>query len=55
MRVENNLDEKELSQAMMEYPFAPFSVTEALPTVDGDEALDRVIQTTDQMLAAMKP
>src|SRR5436190_1615094 len=46
---------KELSQAMMEYPFAPFSVIEALPTVDGDEALDRVIQTMDQMMAAMKP
>ncbi len=51
----NTADEKELSQAMMEYPFAPFSVIEALPTVDGDEALDRVIQTMDQMMAAMKP
>jgi hypothetical protein len=51
----NTTDEKELSQAMMEYPFAPFSVTEALPTVDGDDALDRLIATFNQMMAAMKP
>ena len=51
----NTPDEKELSQAMIEYPFGPWSLTEALPTVNGDEALDRVIETMNQMMAAMQP
>ena len=48
-----NMDEKELSQAMMEFPFAPFSTIAVHPTVDGDDALARLTNTTKQMLAAM--
>jgi hypothetical protein len=51
----NVADEVEASQVMMEYPFAPFSANELLPTVNGDEALDRLAETVNQMLAAMKP
>jgi hypothetical protein len=51
----NTADEKELSQAMIEYPWAPFSVTEALPTVDGDEAMERFIATLKQMMSAAQP
>lgn len=51
----NTADERELSQIMTEYPLGPFSINEALPTVNGDDALDRVIATTAQMTAAMKP
>lgn len=50
----NASDEKELSQIMMEYPWQPFSNTEVLPTVDGDDALDRAIETIGQMMAAMR-
>jgi hypothetical protein len=50
----NTADEKELSQAMMEFPFLPFSNTEALPTIDGDEGLERLIETMNQMMAAMQ-
>ena len=46
-------DETELSQVMMEFPFAPFSVIQVHPTVDGDEALKRLTETMGQMLAAM--
>jgi hypothetical protein len=51
----NAQDEQELSQAMMEYPFGQFSLVETIPTVDGDAALDRAIQTTNQMMQAMRP
>jgi muconolactone delta-isomerase len=46
-------DETELSQAMMEFPFAPFSNIAVHPTVDGDEALVRLTETMKQMLSAM--
>jgi hypothetical protein len=51
----NTTDEKELSQIMMEYPWQPFSANELIPTVDGDEALDRLIETMNRMMEAMKP
>jgi hypothetical protein len=51
----NTADETELSQAMIEYPWAPFSVTEAHPTVNGDEAMERFIATLKQMLSTMPP
>ena len=49
----NTDDEEELSQAMMEFPFAPFSSLQCYPTVDGDKALQRSRDTTAAMLAAM--
>jgi len=49
----NCADDTEFSQAMMEFPFAPFSVISVHPTVAGDDALERLKQTTKQMLAAM--
>ena len=51
----NTADEEELSQAMMEFPFAPFSSIQVHPTVNGDRALERVRATTAAMLAAMSP
>jgi hypothetical protein len=51
----NTADEKELAQAMMEFPFAPFSQNEALPTVNGDEVLDMLVETVNRMIASMKP
>jgi hypothetical protein len=51
----NTADDMELAQAMMEYPFGPYSYVEAIPTVNGDEALDRLIETTNTMLASMRP
>src|SRR5689334_11580792 len=45
----NTEDEIELSQAMLEYPFQPFSNVEAIPTVNGDEALERSIAVFQQM------
>lgn len=49
----NTSDDRELSQIMLEYPFGPFSSVELLPTVAGDDALDRVIDFTGQMMAKM--
>jgi hypothetical protein len=46
-------DDLELSQAMMEFPFTPFSSIQVHPTVDGDDALARLTQTTKEMLAQM--
>ena len=51
--LQSSLLETELSQVMMEFPFAPFSVIQVHPTVDGDEALKRLTETMGQMLAAM--
>ncbi|HKY76556.1 MAG TPA: hypothetical protein VJS45_10460 [Acidimicrobiia bacterium] len=48
-----NADEVELSQAMMEFPFAPFSTIGVHPTVDGDDALSRLTLTTKEMLARL--
>ena len=48
-----NADEVELSQAMMEFPFAPFSTIQVHPTVDGDDGLARLTQTTKEMLAVL--
>jgi hypothetical protein len=48
-----NTDEVELIQAMMEFPFAPFSIIQVHPTVDGDDALARLTQTTKEMIAQM--
>jgi hypothetical protein len=49
----NTADERELSQAMMEFPMAPFSTIHVHPTVDGDDALQRLIETTNQAMMAM--
>lgn len=49
----NTADEIELSQAMMEMPFAPFSVVQVHPTLDGDQALQRSIENVKQVAAAM--
>lgn len=46
-------DEFELSQAMMEFPFTPFSQISVHPTVEGDDALARQTQAAKEMLAAM--
>jgi hypothetical protein len=51
----NTADEMELTQAMMEFPFGGYSSTEVIPTVNGDEALDRLIETVNTMLVSMKP
>jgi len=51
--VVNTVDETELSQCIMEFPFGPFSAVQARPTVNGDEALARLTQTMTQMMAAM--
>ena len=51
----NTTDEMELAQVMMEFPFGGYSSTEVIPTVNGDEALDRLIETINAMLASMKP
>lgn len=51
----NTTDEKELSQIMLEYPLTLFSVVEVLPTVNGDELMDRMTEVMNQWLAAMKP
>ncbi|HET9443184.1 MAG TPA: hypothetical protein VFO65_07660 [Acidimicrobiales bacterium] len=48
-----NVDDIGLSQAMMEFPFSPFSTIAVHPTVDGDDALSRFTQTTKEMLAQM--
>jgi hypothetical protein len=50
----NAADDRELSQIMMEYPLQPFSSNELLPTVDGDDAQDRLTATFNQMMAAMQ-
>ena len=50
----NVADESELSQMMFEFPLNPFSTVEARPIVDGDEALQRLTQTINQMLAQMQ-
>lgn len=39
----NLADEVELSQAMMEYPFTPFSMIQTHLTINGDEAMARMI------------
>jgi hypothetical protein len=51
----NTSDDVELSQIMMEFPFQPFSSNELIPTVNGDEALQRLGETFNQMMAAMQP
>ena len=48
-----NMDEIELSQSMMEFPFAPFSTISVHPTVPGDDALKRLTETTKAALAMM--
>lgn len=45
-----NVEETELSQAMMEFPFSPFSTIQVHPTVDGDDALARLTQTMKEMM-----
>lgn len=52
--VVNTTDEVELSQLMMEYPLAPFSVISSHLTIDGDEAMSRLMETAGQMIAAMR-
>ena len=52
--VVNVADEKELSQFMIEYPWGPFSSTQCHPTTNGDEALERLIAQSQQMMAAMQ-
>ena len=51
----NVADESELSQMMFEFPFNQFSNIDARPIVDGDEALQRLTQTINEMLAEMQP
>ncbi len=46
----NVADERELSQMMFEYPLNPFSSIDARPIVDGDEALQRLTRTINEML-----
>lgn len=48
-----NCEDKELSQAMMEFPFSPFSTIQVHPTVDGDDGLARFTQTMKEMMAQM--
>jgi hypothetical protein len=50
----NAADDRELSQIMLEYPFQAFSANELIPTVNGDDALQRLGETFEQMMAAMK-
>jgi muconolactone delta-isomerase len=49
----NTTDEEELSQIMMEFPFAPFALIQVHPTANGDKAMGRLRETTAAMLAAM--
>ena len=51
----NVADETELSQMTFEFPFNLFSTIDARPIVDGDEALERLTQTINEMLAQMQP
>ena len=46
-----NCSDVEVSQAMMEFPFAPFSKITVRITVDGDDALTRMAATMQQMLS----
>jgi hypothetical protein len=48
-----NGDETELSQAMMEFPFALYSTIQVHPTVDGDDGLARLTQTMRAMMTQM--
>lgn len=50
----NVADETELSQMMFEFPFNQFSTIDARPIVDGDDALQRLTQTINEMLAQMQ-
>ncbi len=50
----NVADETELSQMMFEFPFNPYSTIDVRPIVDGDEALQRLTQTVNDMLAQMQ-
>jgi hypothetical protein len=49
-----NADDKAVAQQMMEFPFTPFSVISIHPTIDGDEALDMLIATVNEMMAQMQ-
>jgi len=46
-------NEAELSQMMMEFPFAPFSHIEARPICNGDDALKRMTATMQEMMKQM--
>ena len=50
----NTSDETEFSQAMMEFPLNPFSTVAVHPTVDGDDALNRLGETINAMLSEMQ-
>jgi hypothetical protein len=39
---------------MFEFPLTPYSTVDARPIVDGDEALGRLTQTINDMLAQMQ-
>ena len=51
----NAADDRELSQIMIEYPFAGYSTNELIPTVDGDDALERSIKSFNEMMHMMEP
>ncbi len=51
----NVADESELSQMMFEFPLNPFTTIDARPIVDGDDALQRLTQTVQEMLSQMPP
>lgn len=53
MAIVNAADEVELSQMMMEWPFAPISQIEVRPICDGDDALRRLGKTMQEMAAKM--
>jgi hypothetical protein len=50
----NAANDRELTQIMLEYPLQPFTSNELLPTLNGDEGLEMLIETVNQMMAAMQ-
>ena len=55
MAVLNVDDEQELSQMMFEFPLTPYATIDVRPVVDGDDALQRLTQTVEGILAQMQP
>ena len=50
----NAADERELSQMMFEFPLTPYSTIDVRPITPGDDALQRLTETMNNMLAQMQ-